>query len=145
MKTLSRQISYLVGVIGMFVGGIFYVVMSDLSFQNTSDWLIISVLLSFGSAICMFLSVNFAEKPTILYLLKGLGVALGIGFVVFLHLFQTTDFYVSALDAMRKDIVEQGAALSMSVATMIISLVFGYTGLAGQIGNVVLTVVFKED
>ena len=109
--------------------------MSDLSFKNTADRLIISVLLAFGSAILFFLSVNFTEKPVVMWIFKGLGLALGIGFIVYLHIFQQSETFDAILEVFRRKGISGESELLMSQITMIVTLALGYISVAGQAGK----------
>ncbi len=139
-----QKITYLIGVLAMFVAAVFYMLMSDLSFYNTADRLIVSVLLAFGSAIFFFLSVNFAEKPAVMWIFKGLGLAMGIGFVIYVHLFQHSEFYLNVLDTFEKKGISGEADLVNSRMTMIVTLVLSYIAIAAQAANIVLVAVVKE-
>ncbi|MCH5153099.1 MAG: hypothetical protein J1F68_03995 [Clostridiales bacterium] len=141
-----QKLTLFIGALTMFVAAVFYLLMADLAFNNTASRLIVSVLLSFGSAILFFLSANFNEKPAIMYLFKALGIALGIGFVVYIHLFQTMDtYYLGKLDEFRKAGVAKAKELAMSEATMIVTLVLSYVSVVAQVANTVLVAVIKED
>ena len=140
-----QNITFYIGALTMFVAAVFYMLMADLSFNNTSDRLIIAVLLSFGSAILFFLSVNYGEKPVIMYLLKGLGVALAIGFVVYMHLFSQSEFFLGVLEKLQKAGLSKAKELAVSHATIIITLVLGYVSIVAQAANIVVVATLKED
>ena len=140
-----QKTTYYIGALTMFVAAVFYLLMSDLAFNNTADNLIIATLLSFGSAILFFLSANFGEKPIVMYLLKGLGIALGIGFVVYLHLFQGTEYYLGKLDEFDRAGPNGVSSLVKTQITMIVTLVLSYISVVAQVANTVLVAVIKED
>ena len=140
-----QNITFYIGALAMFVAAVFYMLMADLSFNNTSDRLIVAVLLSFGSAILFFLSVNYGEKPVIMYLLKGLGVALAIGFVVYIHLFSQSEFFLGVLEKLQKAGLSKAKELAMSHATIIITLVLGYISIVAQAANIAVVATLKED
>lgn len=142
---LPQNISFYIGSLGMFFAGLLYMFMSDLTFKNPSTMLIISVLLSFGGAITFFLSMNFNEKRNIMFVLKGVGIALSIGFVIFIHVFQTSAYYLNILDEFKKMGVSGAGSLAASQATMIITLILGYIAIVGQTVNTVLVAVIKEN
>ncbi|MCM1289937.1 MAG: hypothetical protein NC132_03800 [Corallococcus sp.] len=144
-KSLSKLITFLIGVISMFLAGVLYMIMSDLSFGNTSVWLIIATLLSFGGAICFFFSNNFLEKPVVMYVMRGIGLALSVGFVIFLHCFHNTEYFVGKIEGFINEGLKGEGALAASKATMIISYIFAYIGMVAQAANVVLVAVLKED
>lgn len=133
--SLAKKISYSVGTLAMFVGSIFYMIMSDLGFGNESSWLIIATLLSMGSAVCQFFSSNMKDRPTVQIVLRSVAIALGIGYIVFLHLFTVTDFY--------KAVVFNRVAVRN--ACTIISLIFAYVATLSQIANLVLIATIKDE
>ena len=80
----TRSISFIVGATLLAVVGIVFLVLSDLGLKNKAVWLLVSVLLSFGSSIVCFFSETVKDKPKLVYLLKGIALALAIGFIVYL-------------------------------------------------------------
>lgn len=140
-----QKITHYVGALTMFVVGVLYMLLSDLTFNNTADRLIISTLLSFGSAIVFFLSANYADRRILTFILKVLGILLGIGFVVYIHYFQNTEYFLGVLEDFRKKGISGQSDLVTSQLTIILTLVLGYISLAGMIANTVLVAVIKED
>lgn len=145
VKSLSKTITFYIGVLTMFVGGIIFMIMSDLTFNNNAGNLIIAVLLCFGSAIVFFFANNFLEKPVIMYVMKGIGLALSIGLIVYYHVFQGSEFYIAAVEKLRQAGILKATEYSAAKASVIVALVFSYIALAAQVANVVLTAVLKED
>ena len=143
---LPQKITLYVGALTMFVAAVFFMLMSDLAFNNTSSRLIVAVLLSFGSAILFFLSASYSEKPKIMFLLKGIGVALAVGFVLYLHLFLAFDsYYLGKLDEFEKAGESGVDSLAKTQATVIVTLVLSYLAFVAQVANTVIVAVIKED
>lgn len=143
---LPQKLTLYIGALTVFVAAVFFMLMADLSFNNTSSRLIIATLLSFGSAILFFLSASFNERPKLRYLFKGLGLALALGFVVYLHLFQAFDsYYLGKLDEFRKAGVSGESSLAKTQATVIVTLILSYIGLVAQVANTVIEAVVKEN
>ena len=72
------------------VTGLIFVLITDLylkGLDKPSLYLLLSIILAFTGSICFLLSDNFKDKIKLLYILKGIGVAFSIGFVVFLLVF----------------------------------------------------------
>lgn len=134
-KEMAKKITFLVGMLAAFVGGIAYMLISDLAYGNQAQWLIIATVLSIGSAICFFFSDNMKDFPKKQLILRCVGLALAVGFVIFVHLNTCLDFYKNV----------NFAKVSGRNASTIISLIFGYIGIVGQAANVTLLVVFKEE
>ena len=145
IKTRLKNITFLIGVLTMFAGGLLFVVMSDLTFKNNSGNLIITVLLCFGSAIIFFFANNFLEKPVAMYIMKGVGLALAIGLVAYYHWFSTSEFYTAAVERLRKAGLLKQKEYAGAKVSIIIALVFSYIAMAVQATNIVLTAVLKDD
>lgn len=142
---LPQNITFIIGALVMFAVGLFYMFMSDLTFKNPSSMLIVSVLLSFGSAILFFLSTSFNEKPKMVLIFKLVAIALAIGFVVYIHVFQTSEYYLNMLEKFKKAGLAGARDLALSQMTMVVTLVLGYVSIVGQVANTVLVAVIKED
>lgn len=152
-----QRITYLIGALAMFFAGVFYMFMSDLAFNSNSFDLIVAVLLSFGGAILFFLSATFSEKPTVMWVFKGVGIALSVLFVVYVHTYQAGfSFgkladpekilnYPEMLEVFRKRGVSGEADLIKSQMTIIVALVFSYIAIVAQAANTALEAVFKEE
>ena len=141
-----QKISHYVGSLTMFVAAVFYMLMSDLSFNNTADRLIIAVLLSFGSAILFFLSANYGEKPVLMYVFKEVAKFLAVGFVVYIHFFMRSKYYlVDVIETLEKAGLSKVKELAMTRATMIISLVLGYVSIVAQSANTVIVATTKDE
>ncbi len=132
---ILKRVTFVAGALAMFVGSICYMVMSDLGFGNESTWLILATLLSMGSVVCQFFSSNMRDMPVKQIILRSLGIVLGIGYVLFLHLFTGTEFYTGL----------GYKVIPARNACMIVSFIFAYVALVAQIANLVLIVTIKEE
>ena len=142
---LPQKLTLFTGVLAMFIAGVAYLFMSDLSFKNTAEWLIIATLLSLGGAILFILSANYGEKPIAMYLLKGFGLLLSVGFVLYIHLFMAmNEYYLSQLDAFIKKGIAGEKSLFLSLLTMGLTLALSYVAIVGQVANIVVTAVIKD-
>lgn len=140
-----QKITYYIGALTMFVAAVFYLLMADLSFKNTSDRLIVAVLLAFGSAIMFFVSANFVDRPVLKFLFKGIGLALAVGFVLYMHLFSQSEYYLGELETLRKWGLSKAKELAMSQATIYVTLVLAYIATVAQAANTVIEAVVKEE
>lgn len=145
LKSQFKNITFLIGVLTMFVGGLIFMVMSDITFHNNSGNLIVSVLLCFGSAIIFFFANNFNEKPAIMYLMKGIGLALAIGLVVYYHWFKGSEYYFNELETLRKAGLVKANQYAGAKASIVIAMVFAYVATAVLAANIVLTATLKDD
>ena len=142
---LPQKITNYIGAFVMLLTGVAYMIMSDVYFNNTSDRLIVAVLLSFGSAALFFASATFNEKPVLRYIFKGCGLALAIGFVVYIHLFSVSEWYLAVLEKLRGFGLKKATEYMMSKVTIIMALVLGYISIVAQASNVVVEAVIKDD
>ena len=152
VSDIPHKITLYSGVLSMFVAGVFYLFMSDLSFGNTAEWLILATVLSLGAAILFVLSANYPDKKAVVYSLKVCGLILSVGFVLYLHLFMGSETYLAALDKFQKALNSVQAngmtgaqSILMSSCTMIVALVLSYVAIAAQVSNVVVTAVIKDE
>ena len=84
----TRFITFIVSATLIAIVGIFFLVLSDLGLKNTATWLMVSVLLTFGSSIACFFSEARKDKPILVYALKAIGLLLMVGFVIYLVKFE---------------------------------------------------------
>ncbi|MDE7454235.1 MAG: hypothetical protein K2M64_00200 [Clostridia bacterium] len=145
LKSRIKNVTFFIGVLTMFIGGLIFVIMSDLTFKNTSGNLIISVLLCFGSAIIFFFANNYNERPVVMYIMKAIGLALAIGLIVYFHWFSTSTFYTEAVETLRKGGIRTEIEYAGAKATMPIALAFTYVATVFQATNIVLTATLKDD
>ena len=137
----TRSISFIVGATLLAVVGIVFLVLSDLGLKNKAVWLLVSVLLSFGSSIVCFFSETVKDKPKLVYLLKGIALALAIGFIVYLYLFFQSEI-CTTIKASHKFAMYVGSKrveisrLDIKNLTQVISFVLGYAGVAIQAANI---------
>ena len=87
----SRTISFVVGPSLLALIGIVFMFLSDLGLENSSTWLIGSVLLTFGSAIVGYISEIRKENHLLVYILKGIAFGLAVGFIIYLICFSNSD------------------------------------------------------
>ena len=129
----ARNISLLVGGIAVMFSCIIYVFASDLFATNNSVWLLCGSLLGFGAGAFALLSEMKKENKILTYSLKGVGLALMIGFVVFLTFFEKSSI-VTSLDETDKYLgIECLKALKVS---MVFTYVLSYIGIAVQAFNI---------
>lgn len=132
---LIKKITFLVGILAMFCGSIFYMVVSDLGFGNEASWLIIATIFSMGSAICQFFSTNMKDRSVTQIILRSVATVAGIGFILFLHLFMGTDFYkgISYKYVDARDVC------------MVVTLILSYVSVVAQIANLALIITVPEE
>ena len=73
--------------------GLTYMLLSDFLLKNAAAWLLITTVLSIGSAVCIILSANYKEKPTTMYILIGVAILCAILFLVTIYAFAQMPIY----------------------------------------------------
>ena len=73
--------------------GLAYMLLSDYLLSNAAIWLLITTILSIGSAVCIILSANYKEKPTTMYILIGVAILCAVLFLVTIYAFAQMPIY----------------------------------------------------
>ena len=92
-KSLLKNLSFFIGGITLLVTGLMYVLITDLYLSNSSVYLLLGIILALSGSICFILSESFRDKIKVFYILKGIGIFMSIGFIVFLFLFMKTEIF----------------------------------------------------
>ena len=92
-KGLLKNLTFFIGGIALLVTGLLYVLITDLYLSNTSVYLLLGIILALSGSICFILSDSFKGKLKVFYILKGIGIFMSIGFIVFLFLYMKTDLF----------------------------------------------------
>ena len=133
-----RNISFIAAIFVIAIVGVYFILQVD-SLLTSNMWqahallkdtnadqglvvskskalgLMIAILLAFGSAVAVGLSEIRKDKPILVYCLKGLSLALAIGFVIFVHNFEANYLLERAIEVI--------------ATSKIVSLIFGYIGI----------------
>ena len=88
----SKLISLLIGGILIFVTGLIFVLLADLKLKTYAVWLFVAIIISAGSGILNLLAENYRDKHVLYIVLKSIGYALSIGFVIFIFIFNASSF-----------------------------------------------------
>lgn len=92
-KSLLKNLSFFIGGITLLVTGLIYVLITDLYLSNSSVYLLLGIILALAGSVCFILAESFKDKIKVFYILKGIGIVMSIGFIVFLFLFMKTDIF----------------------------------------------------
>ncbi len=160
-RTLIKNITFYIGVGVVFLAGLLYILLADIVINTQSLWLMIAILLSFGSAICAMVADNFKEKYKVMYTLKGVAIGLAVTFIVFLLTYMLISFspakemdgnassFVNSFAIKRVELKSSsGKFVKEGVKTMmvyVVTMVITAIGLAAQICNLILTVKAKDE
>lgn len=156
---LLKTIVFLIGVIGMFVAGLFYILAGDMLLTIQSLWLMVAIVLSFGSAICAFVSGSFKERKKIMYILKSIALGLAVAFIVFIIIYLTIS--ISKWDRDNPELWDKYNSKEpnflikrvrydrpvriKTMNIMTVTMVLGAVGLVAQVADLLLTVKLPED
>lgn len=130
-----RRVFYLIGMIGIFVAGLAFVMLCDMLIKTVSTWLFVAMLFSLGSGVCCVLSGTFKDKRKAEIVLKSVAVgltALYLGFLLFYRFGPLSVF-------------ETNKDKGLSLIVTIICLVVSVAAIVGQVGDLVLTVLNKDE
>lgn len=141
-QTKLKNISIITAGAAMIIGGLFYVLYSDLYLLNSSEWLFASIITSIGSAIAFLLCEGVRAKKVLFYILKALSVVLAIAFIFVLFKFKGS-FDTFALVKSKGITTEVANARLMTVFT--VSLVLGAISAVVELTNIVFNVIFGVD
>ena len=157
-KQLIRNITFYIGVGLVFAAGIIYILLSDIVVNTQSLWLMLSILLSLGSAICFVVAETFKEKRIRSITLRSVGLGLAVLFIAFLLMYMLISFspakevvegqHISAFEesfAIKRVQLrgESGKFVKEGVNTMIlyiVCMVITFIGMAAQVWNLIITV-----
>ena len=90
---LFKNISFLIGGIIIMVTGLVYVLVTDMYLGNSSNYLLLGIVLAFSGSICFILSNSFKNKVKVFYILRAIGLLMSIGFIIYLFAYMKTDLY----------------------------------------------------
>lgn len=93
---LIKNLSFFIGGITIMVTGLVYVLITDIYLGNTSIYLLSGILFAFSGSICFLLANSFKHKIKVFYILKGIGIVMSIGFIIFLFAYTKTELYSKA-------------------------------------------------
>ncbi len=142
-----RSLTNIIGISLLFAAGLIFVLFIDLKVKLVSHkddvsvvplsfWLFLSIIFALGGGIFYFIGDSMKHKKIPTLVLKGVGLALSIGYIVFLFVFKN---WVSSPNTIKAD------ALSIVNTITIISLVITILGLISLIVNYVLSIIFIEE
>ena len=88
-----RVILLFVGSFTLVACGLFFNVFADVFLRALALTLIIPLILALGGGFLFLASEADKDKRVRMMIFKGVGIALSIGFLIFVIVFKTTDFY----------------------------------------------------
>ena len=145
-----RSLTNLVGSLAIILAGLFFVLFADVSIKftgssaGTSDdfvkisiWLFLAIIFSVVAGLLYFIGDAYKNKKVLSLVLKGIGIVLAIGFIIFLFRFQSWLTNSGRVDISRSTMPYQTIVLVSFVIT-IISLLF-------LICNYVFSIIFLDE
>ncbi len=152
-KSLLYKITFFVGGLLIVATGMLFILLADLELGIRSTWLFITILFSIGSAVCALLSDKLQDDKQKQIIIKSLGIALAVCFVVTLFIFMNqalastvkadSDEFNRNLLALAQIIKDEDRSKLRVIS--IIPAVLGIIATLSQAANLTLTVVFKNE
>ena len=141
-----KTIAYMGGGLALIVGGLIYVLLSDLLLLNTAQWLFFGIAFAFGSGFAMILSESLKSKAKWFYIVKGIAVACAIMFIVAIFLYAAHARSAANIAEVIK-VKGYTTPKTKSLITLIevFGLVFGFAGIAAQGADIALNAVYGID
>ncbi len=90
IKASIKNISMIVGIAVVAASGLIFILFGDLFLGATSGVLFLGIFFPLASVVFFVLSESFKHKPYMFYIFKGIGIALAIGFVIYMFYFMST-------------------------------------------------------
>lgn len=140
-----RSWTNLVGTILQFGAGLFFVLFIDLyvKFRTASGeitpiaiWLFAAIVFAVGAGIFYFFGDSQKHKKTLTIVLKGVGIVLSIGFIVYIFVFLN---WVETSEKIMYD------SMPIARTTSIISLIVNILALVVLIINYVFSIIFVSE
>ena len=144
-KPIFKTISFLIGGILILVVGLLFVLITDLYMSNTSGWLFLSIIFSFGGGILFLLSDNFKHKRGLSLILKSASILISIGFVIYMFSFKNSNVYVSKITL---KLIEnaQGFHETLEIGGLYTSwIVLAILAVVGQGFNLTLHALYRDE
>lgn len=139
-----RLVLFLVGGLAVIIGGLVYVLVTDLALINTSNWLFLGIFSSLGASVFTILSNNFKDKKWLFYLFKGLGILFSIGFVVVMILYPLNGVNPTAIKSRRTSFTEQ-QIYDIAKLVSVLGIILGSISVVGQSGDLAVNLAFGID
>lgn len=156
-KNLIKNITFAIGGLLIAAAVLIFALVGDLSLKIGSAYLIILIVTGLGSAICFLLSSRFRDEPKKILLLKLIGIALAVLFIVAFFFL----FYLTTL-ADASDVYDETSSVAKAlnfftlqyvsntyrtdnIVIFSIFLAVSAIGLICQVANVVLCAVWKDE
>ena len=110
--------------------------------MNSAEWMFGAIITAFGGGFCALLSESLKNKPALFYVVKGIGVACTIAFIVIMFC------YPNGVDV--ESIVKTKKMTTASVNSLVgfvevFCAIFGIIGLLAQGTNIALNIIYKID
>ena len=137
-----KAITLGVGGLSIIVSGLLYVLFTDLYLLNGASWLFIAIFLAFGGGFCTLFSESLKHKPVWFYVLKGLGVACSISFLIVVFVYASK---VDVTAIVKTKSVKTTYVNNMLLVIKILCSTFTGFAVLGQGANIALNVIYKID
>ena len=141
-QSLIKKITLIVGGLLVIALGLFYILFTDLLFNNTAKWLFLSIFSALGSGICALLSESIRNKKFFYYILKIVGVLCIAAFVMVVLKYITQVDIIEVVKVKKTTSIEVQKGLNM-VGT--VCLIGSIVAAVFQVCNIGMNVIFGID
>ncbi len=166
---LVQKIAFTVGLAAVFAAGLLYIILGEVVFGENpgiqSIWLMIAIILTFGSAGSMILSTTKKEQKVAMFVWKGVAIVLAICFIVFLVIYfniaaygeplnlDEASSFVKTFAIRRVELTDEGKVdifsyydyyIPLRSLTIWMSVIAGI-GAFAQVVDVALTAIVKDE
>lgn len=112
-KSLYRTLSINLGGLLVLAGGLLFLLVADVSIHLGSFDLFLVIFTAIAGGILFLVAEYLKDRPIPFYILKGLGIVLSIGFIVYLFIFTATNVTFAKINAFPKFVIYFSLALSI--------------------------------
>ena len=154
-KPLIKNIMLYIGIIAIFTAGMLFVLLADWMLTIQSLWLMLAILLSVGGIVCAALSERYRDRPTTMYVLKGVAVGLTVCLIAFFVVYLSIALAPAQELAEGASSFEKSFAIKSAIGTkrsrvytlivFIIVLAISAISLIAQVADIALTATIKDE
>ena len=141
-QSLLKGIACAVGGLAVVLGGLFYLLVTDLYLLNSSQWLFYGSVCAFGGGLACLLSEGLRHRATWFYVVKGVGIAATILFIVIAFAYKG---HCDVANVVRIKGFTTAKVNSIVSLVSLVSSILGFVGIAFQSCGIVLNVIYGID
>ena len=141
-QSLLKGIACAVGGLAVIIGGLFYILVTDLYLLNSSQWLFYGSVCAFGGGLACLLSEGLRHKKAWFYVVKGVGVACVIAFIIIAFAYRGHCDIQGVIKVKGFTTAKVNSIISLVVT---VSSIFSFIAIAFQACGITLNVIYGID